>query len=218
MGKVGFTPIQKLIFDKFAKNEDLRRHFYFTGGTALSVFHFGHRYSDDLDFFSEEEQNDEIINEFMGKIAQDLGLTYRFTRIETTRMFEFVKEKKLLAKVDFGHFPYQRLEKGLWQNGVSIDGLLDIGANKIITIAQRNDIKDFVDLYFLLKKFTLWDLIYAVEKKFQRETDILLLGSDFLKSQDFEFLPRMIKPIKLEELKIFFREQAMNIGKRAVKP
>lgn len=51
MGKIGFTPFQKLVFDKISQEKSLRETFYFGCGTALSVFYLNHRYSVDLDFF-----------------------------------------------------------------------------------------------------------------------------------------------------------------------
>ena len=55
MGKIFFTQKQKFIFDQ-VKNEDFfKSDFYFTGGTALSFFYLQHRYSEDLDFFSERK-------------------------------------------------------------------------------------------------------------------------------------------------------------------
>ncbi len=36
---------------------DLNLPFYLTGGTALSRFYFNHRYSDDLDFFVNDDPN-----------------------------------------------------------------------------------------------------------------------------------------------------------------
>jgi len=48
--------------------------------------------------------------------------------------------------------------------------------------------------------------------------DILLLAEDMLKVEDFTTLPRMIIPIKLDDLKKFFREQAKKLGMSAVEP
>ena len=47
-------PIQDGVF-KIVR--DLNLPFYLTGGTALSRFYFNHRYSDDLDFFVNENPN-----------------------------------------------------------------------------------------------------------------------------------------------------------------
>lgn len=216
MGKITFTPIQKLIFEEFSKFEPLRDKFYFSGGTALSVFYLHHRYSDDLDFFSENKPEDEILTEFMTKISSLVKLKHRFTKIEETRIFEFVRKNKLIAKVDFSYYPYPRLKKGKVYKKVVVDSLRDIATNKLLAINQRNNVKDFVDLYFLLEKFTIWDLIYGVEAKFRRETDILLLGVDFMKVEEFDFLPRMIAPLKLSDLKKFFRKKALQIASRVV--
>jgi len=83
--------------------------------------------------------------------------------------------------------------------------------------SQRTDVKDFVDLYFLLKgEFSVWDLIYSLKVKFNIKTEPFLLAEDFLKIEDFEFMPRIIKKLTLNELKLFFREQAKKIGMRMV--
>lgn len=217
MGKIGFTPIQKLAFDEFSESIPLREKFYITGGTALSVFYLQHRYSDDLDFFSESKIEDKLLNEFIEKVSLLLKTNYRFTRIEDTRIFEFEKAGKIILKIDFAHYPYKRLETKKEFHKVSIDSLIDIGANKLITVSQRTEVKDFIDLYFLLQKYTFWDLTYAVEAKFRRETDLIFLGSDFLKVKDFDFLPKMIKPLTLPILKEFFTKKARQVAGRAIR-
>ena len=61
--------------------------------------------------------------------------------------------------------------------------------------------------------------MYSAEKKFHTmRFDILLLAEDMLKVEDFTTLPRMIIPIKLDDLKKFFREQAKKLGMSAVEP
>ena len=40
---------------KLIADTDLAQHFYFGGGTVLSHYYLQHRYSEDLDFFSQEE-------------------------------------------------------------------------------------------------------------------------------------------------------------------
>lgn len=44
---------QESFLREVAKNPSLSRNFYLTGGTALAGFYLHHRYSEDLDFFSE---------------------------------------------------------------------------------------------------------------------------------------------------------------------
>lgn len=211
-----FTPLQRKIFDKVSKDSMLSKQFYFTGGTALSSFYLHHRESEDLDFFSENDFENTAIEKLMANLSLELKLPYRFTERQVVRVCEFFKNNKLLIKIDFSYYPYERVEKGKQYQGMAIDSIRDIATNKLLTINQRSDVKDFVDLYFLFKHFTIWDLIYGVERKFRREMDMVLIASDFTKTEEFDLLPKMIKPLTLEELKSFFRKKAKEIGRRAV--
>ena len=49
------TKSQQKLLDLFNSEQSLLKRFYLTGGTALAEFYLKHRYSEDLDFFSEEE-------------------------------------------------------------------------------------------------------------------------------------------------------------------
>src|SRR3989338_8388594 len=216
MGKIVFTPFQKMVFAEFSKQKELRDQFYFGGGTALSVFYLQHRYSDDLDFFSEKEFDKNLLVEIMSNLSRKLGITSRITKKETILWFELTKGS-MSVKVDFLIFPYKRIEKGLSQQGVSIDSPKDIGANKLLTINLETNPKDYVDLYFLLKeKFTIWDLLYAVEAKFRLQLDLVSLGKDFLAAEKIDVLPKMIKPLDLIKMRKFFQQKASEIGKKAV--
>lgn len=182
----------------------------------MSLFYLNHRYSEDLDFFSETSFGDEIVNNLVDEISSKIGVSYRFTQIENTKMFQFVKEEKLTIKVDFAYFPYLRLRKEEVYQGVEIDSLLDIATNKLLTIVQRKNVKDFVDLFYLFDKFTIWDLLLAVEKKFGREIDLILLAANFLLIEDFDYLPKMILPLQLSILKQFFTRKAKEITERVI--
>ena len=216
MGKLIFTPIQKLIFDEFCKDENLKENYYFGGGTALSVFYLQHRYSEDLDFFVKKEFNQNLIIKFLNQFVKKNNISLKMTKKETVLWFGLEKGKQT-AKIDFLDFPYKRIEKGTIYQGVEIDSEKDIGANKILTINLENNPKDYVDLYFLLKKFSIWDLVYAVEAKFGLQLDLIALGEDFLEAEKLEFLPKMIIPLSLEELKKFYRKLAERIGMKIIK-
>ena len=219
MGKISLlTKEQKTILACIAEDKYFTNNFYFTGGSALAEFYLEHRISDDLDFFSEKKFDTQTVLTKITSFSQKYGFRFAPRLVEVVYRFEIAFPKGTRFMVDFGFYPFKRLEKGKKFQNLEIDSLKDIAANKLLTINQRGDVKDFVDLYFLLKeKYTIWDLIYATEKKFKRlDFDILLLAQDFLKVEDFEFLPRMVKPLSLEELKVFFRKLAKRVGMRAV--
>jgi len=139
------TLIQKQVLDLFKKSP-LKNQFYWTGGTLLAVLYLHHRQSKDLDFFSDSPFSYEQIINFVHHLKKNL----RLSKIE----FVFYEHPKLI----------QRKE---WQ-GIYVDSLEDIAANKTMAFFDRNDPKDLCDIYFLLtkKKFEAKQLLRLVEKKF----------------------------------------------------
>ncbi|OGK11933.1 hypothetical protein A2768_00770 [Candidatus Roizmanbacteria bacterium RIFCSPHIGHO2_01_FULL_37_16] len=217
MGKIFFTQKQKFIFDQ-VKNEDFfKSDFYFTGGTALSFFYLQHRYSEDLDFFSERKFSFAKTLELVRSWANKYSFTFTEQVSEVVHIFIIKFKNGESLKVDFGYYPYKRVENGISYENFAVDSLLDIAINKLSTINQRSQVKDFVDLYFVLDKFTIWDLIEGVRVKFKQELEPLVLGGDLIYIVDqFTELPRMIKPLMLEELKIFFHKKALELGFKKV--
>lgn len=216
MGKIHLiTKEQQIILDEVGKNAFLQSSFYFTGGSALSFMHLNHRYSDDLDFFSEKKLDNEVILAIMQKWSEKHYFTFTSRFVEVVYIFNLSFQNKTKLKIDFAYYPYKRIEKGKIIDNLVIDSLLDIAINKLFTVSQRTEVKDFVDLYFLLQTFTVWDLIEGVRVKFRMRLDPLLIASDFLKAEDFDYLPKMIEPLTVKTLKSFFRQKAKKIGGKA---
>ena len=203
--------------DEVGHDDFFRSNFYLTGGTALSAFYLQHRYSDDLDFFSPVKLDNQIIFTLISKWSAKHHFTFQSRFVEVVYIFDLVFANKKSLKVDFAYYPYRRVEKGQSVKGVDIDSLTDIAINKLLVISQRTDVKDFVDLYFLFKKFSFWDLMEGVRIKFRVELEPFLLAADFLKVEDFDYLPKMSVDLTLEELKTFFRQKAKEVGGKAVR-
>lgn len=217
MGQIQIlTQDQKTIISAIVESDYLRTNFYFTGGTALSALYLQHRYSEDLDFFCIQELDNQTIFSLMDNWSHKYDFTFTSEFREVVYIFNLVFKDKKILKVDFAKYPYKQAEKGKYYKGIPVDSLLDIAINKLLTITQRTNVKDFVDCYFLLKNFALWDLIEGVHIKFRMEIEPYILARDFLKVEDFTSLPRMIKPITLDELKIFFRKKAQDLGKKSL--
>lgn len=219
MGKISYlTKEQQIILAEIKSSDFICSKFYFTGGTALSSFYLHHRYSEDLDIFSENRFDNQIILALVTEWSKKHRFAFQSRFVEVMYIFNLTFPNDNQLKLDFSYYPYARAEKGIAAGGLVIDSLLDIAINKLLTITQRNDVKDFVDLYFLLKskKFSLWDLLEGVRVKFNMELEPILLASDFLKSEDMELLPKMIAPLKLDELRNFYRDLAKRVGSEAV--
>lgn len=129
--------------------EKLPLDFYLTGGTALSRAYLNHRYSDDLDFFTNQnpdfnKQVEIILEAFKtSKMHFDIAVTGdSFIRI-------LLKEKDSVLKIDFvNDVAYRTGNPGptsLFQN---TDSILNILSNKI-TALSRHSPKDVADLIYI---------------------------------------------------------------------
>ena len=157
--------------------------FYLTGGTALSRFYYNHRYSEDLDFFYDgftyPKENFSI---------EYREILYRleplFDKVEVTLDSEFYKRifchtKDISLKVEFIYENFRTLgEKKIFKD-FSVDSKENICTNKVTAITDRKTVKDFFDLYFLLKDIKLEDILRWSEYKqvpFDYEGIILAVG------------------------------------------
>lgn len=126
--------------------------FYLAGGTALAL-QIGHRDSIDFDFFKEG-----------GFDAEQL-----FDRLRAATDLPIVKvqeERNTLGvvidadiKVSFMRYPYSLLKPLLRADHMDLANLADIGCMKLSAITGRGTMKDYVDLYFILQRMPLQELL-----------------------------------------------------------
>lgn len=214
MGKSNlFTKEQWFVFDQVSKNDFLRTHFYFTGGTALSYFYLQHRYSEDMDFFSINKFIPEEILAIVSEWSKKSSFTFESQWNDVVYVFTIHFPSGEILKVDFGYYPYKQIEIGIKEQNLEIDSELDIAINKVVAITQRATAKDFVDLYYLLqKKYSLWDLIEGIKIKFHMDMEPFMFAAYLADAESFTVLPRMIKSLTLGELKGFFRKKAKELA------
>lgn len=186
MGKDSiFTSVQKRFLETVIKEPYILKNYYFTGDTALSEFYLKHRISKDIDLFSEKEVNLPSISKFVKKAAKNLsaveikpeqylGLYTFFFKIPGQEDF----------KVDFNYYPFLRIEKGKTWRRLSIDSLLDIAVNKIHTLYMKPRAREYVDIYFIIKKtkYSLNDLVKFAKIKFDWHIEPLQLARRFFRS------------------------------------
>lgn len=184
------------------------REFYLSGGTALAAFDLQHRYSDDLDFFCESDVDDLFLTAFVPRLVAELQATsVRREKLHDRRLF-FLGFTDDELKIEFTHYPFLPCEPRRDVNGVRVDSLRDLAANKLAALLDRFDPKDFVDLYFLLHGRQLQEIKMDTEKKFGFTISPLRLGSELMKVQRIVALPRMVKPLDPSALRDFFMNQA----------
>src|SRR3990167_8304849 len=168
----------------FAKEKRLSSKFYLTGGTALAEFYIPYRYSEDLDFFSEQEVDTSEISTFLKTIRKDLD--YKSFDINTSynRNIILLSLYKYDLKLEFTYFPFQRIDEKKVEYGLKIDSIKDIAVNKLFTIYQYPRSRDFMDLYMINQKYgySNEDLLKLAKIKFDWHIDPLKLGIQFMKA------------------------------------
>lgn len=169
-------------------------NFYLSGGTALSL-QLGHRESEDLDFFSEQPFDPRMLQTELEKIGklEDLELS------ENT-LNGFIAEVKL----QFLGYPYPLLEDFIDYKGIKLSSVADIACTKLQTIGMRGSKKDFVDMYIILKKYTLQELIQIMKVKYKdSEFNLPHILKSFIYFVDAEtqVMPRLHTEIEWDEVK-----------------
>ena len=204
------TNLQKKILILFSKLPD-KEAFYLTGGTALSAFFLQHRRSHDLDFFTNIE---ELISPMSQKLEASLKKE-NFT-VERLRGFHSFVELSVSSTADLTAIhialdsPFRFEQPSDYEEipGLKIDSLIDIATNKLLALFGRAELRDFIDVYFLVKEhFSKKKLI---EKAGQKDPgfDLYWLGVALERINDYTDdttdLHLITRSCTMTELKKFF--------------
>ncbi len=192
----------------------LRQEFFLTGGTALSAFYLHHRYSDDLDLFTESPLAVPRVPSVMEKVAADLGAAIQFRRMTGSFLECFLTlPSGELLEMDFAQdtpfrFGPRRLVEVL---GIEVDNLLDISTNKLSALYDRSEPKDFVDVYVIHREVLPFPELVDTARQKHVGLDPYWLAQACARVREVGLLPRLVKPVTLEELRAFFEGQARRL-------
>ena len=216
MAKTELSKNQHLFLQFFASKEQLFSAFYFTGGTCLTEFYLHHRYSEDLDFFSERQFNVSDITLFLNSHKKKLQIAkIDYQQSFNRNIYQLLYEKKGILKVEFTYYPFNRIEtKKSMMKTIQIDSLIDIAVNKLFTIYQNPRGRDYFDLYLITikdPKITIKRCISLARAKFDFPIDLLQLGSQFMKAQSLFDDPILKVKTKKKNIEHFFLKEAMNL-------
>ena len=215
MGLEILTPRQRALLDLVRDAPAITDHFVLSGGTALSAFHYNHRDSEDLDFFSTEEFPLDAIVTWLRGVRDAIG--YDSLDIETSfnRNLVFLTYADGSAlKTEFTYFPFTALEDGPRYGALRVESRRDLAVNKLFTISQRPRARDFIDLYLLMTRegYVLDALLRDVRAKFDAHVDPLQLGTQCLKARDIADLPRMRLTLAEDTWRTYFVNLAKGFG------
>jgi hypothetical protein len=184
----------------FTKCQD----FFLTGGSALGVFYYDHRFSYDLDLFTVKDIDWHFLEKLFISVAEEINAVYKsiikapfFHRYELKRD----KDKEIIDFV-IEKVPQIDKEKKTFDI-IKVDTQLEIGINKICTLLSRTELKDIIDLYFLVKNG--FDIKENIEKAKLKDGGVEPAIISYLLSQfKISTLPDyMIEKVTIEELEKF---------------
>jgi len=168
--------MKKFHFEVFNKNQAeifpkldflTKEKFYLAGGTALALY-LGHRNSVDFDFYS---QNHFDASSLYEKIKKIFKKKVKKTFSEKDTLYCYVGEISL----SFFWYQYPLIKPLKKLKGVSLASLEDIAAMKLIAIHHRPARRDYIDVFYLLKLFSLKEIFGFVKKKYPEFNQYLIL-------------------------------------------
>ena len=176
--------------------------FLLVGGTSLAL-QIGHRNSIDIDLFG----NSEIDEELFTRTLSNFGA------------FEVYKRSKNIlitsinnVKVDFVNYQYPLLRKIRVIDGIRLASKEDIAAMKLNAILGRGSKKDFIDLFFLLKEFSLNQMIdFYLQKYFDGSKFLVVKSLAYFADADLEQTPEMYLEFNWETCKQKITEELIKI-------
>lgn len=168
--------------------------FYLAGGTGLAL-QIGHRRSLDFDFFKPEDFETSDIIRALVKIG-----SYERDNEETNTINGSLDN----VKISFFGYKFKVLDDFKIYKNIKLAGLRDIAAMKLEAIAGRGSKKDFVDIFFLLKQFTLEEIFtfhrikYGIGLNNQYHH---LKSLVYFSDAEADAMPVMIKPLYWSDIK-----------------
>ncbi|MBI4138295.1 MAG: nucleotidyl transferase AbiEii/AbiGii toxin family protein [Candidatus Wildermuthbacteria bacterium] len=169
-------------------------NFYLAGRTALAL-ELGHRKSEDLDWFSSSPFFGETIKKKLSELGE-----LELTSEEDGTIHGLLDGVKVsFLRYDYGMlFPFIRFENA------NLADERDIAGMKIDAMSSRGSKKDFIDIYFLLEKYPLFELIGFFEKKYrniQFNKLHIFKSLVFFEDAEAEPMPVMIREVDWEAVK-----------------
>ncbi len=172
-----------------------RYGFYLAGGTALAL-QIGHRTSLDFDFYTKKDFDPEVLLKKLEANFEEVVL------LQKDKGTLIVTVDKVAAS--FFRYQYRLLKPLVKADGAKLASKEDIAAMKILAVTGRGTERDFIDLYFLLREFSLEEILKFTKKKYPEFNIYVGLRSltyfaDAEKRQTRKL--RMLQPVSWNEVK-----------------
>ena len=194
---------QRKIFEKLKHFPE----FYLVGGTALAL-QIGHRISIDFDLFSEKEIPPGLLDKAK-RIFKEFKIEIIMNHSE---QLSVLIDK---TKIDFVKYNFPPASDLLEFRGVKLLSVPEIATAKAYTVGRRITFKDYIDLYFILKKkfVSLQKIISICKKKYKNEFNERLFLEQLVSLEEAEEVPIefLKKTVSKKEMIKFFEKEIKKI-------
>lgn len=154
--------------------KDFSSQFGLIGDTAIAL-HMGHRRSIDFDLASIDAFDNSKIKSKIKNIEAVI--------IDEKGEYTIIVQD---IKITFLHYPFN-IEFNEEFDGVKVADLLTLSALKAYALGRRTKWKDYVDLYFILKKYSLNQIIERAESIFKQEFNEKIFRSQLGYFEDIDY-------------------------------
>ena len=142
--------------------------FYLVGGTALAL-RIGHRRSVDLDLFSNFSFD---VVQLLENLTADYNFNLFFSANNT------IKGSIDNVKVDFISHRYPFISEPVVEEEIEMLSFQDIIAMKLNAISANGQrVKDFIDIFYLIRSFSIEQMIGFYKKKYTNYNEVSVLKS-----------------------------------------
>lgn len=148
-----------------------KEQFYLAGGTALALW-FGHRDSIDFDFFTPNHFAPDVLFRDVQK-----ALAPHSVRIiqEEENTLSIIVDKDI--KVSFMTYAPPLLVPPYEDAALRVATIRDIACMKMAAVVGRATMKDYVDIFFILRTYSLGDIIADLTEKVPQLDQLVVLKS-----------------------------------------
>lgn len=162
------------------------------GGTSLAL-QIGHRKSIDIDLFG-------ILSADYENLMDELKTLGEVVPLKNSKNIHSLLINEI--KVDIVNYEYNWLTNKIKTDNIHLATIEDIAAMKLNAIIGRGSKKDFIDLFFILKDYSLATLIDFYTKKYNDGSTFLVLKSlTYFEDADIEEMPFMFNNIDWQTIK-----------------
>jgi hypothetical protein len=183
---------------------------YLAGGTALALL-IGHRVSYDFDWFTPAEFDPENVYRNLSKFGDcmvtDMKKGTLHALVDGIRVTWLWYPNPLLKPL---------IENDDFVKGLKVASLLDIGVMKWSAISGRGAMRDFIDLFMICQKgYGLKEMLNLFPQKYPNANINyyhMVKSLSYFEDAENDPLPRMLIPLKWEEVKEYFLKEQKELG------